>query len=73
MSVKPSKGSNPEITLIGEAGDHLEFKEVVITAKLNGVTMQVLHVSYKDIFDGGDPINYLYNNEIPSFTPSVNN
>lgn len=71
LSVKPAKGSTPEITLSGDVADHLEFSEVTVTAKLNGITMQVLHTPYTSIFDGGDPFTYVYNNEIPSFTPSV--
>jgi hypothetical protein len=73
MSVKPAKGTTPEITLIGDVADHLEFSEVTVTAKLNGVTMQILHTPYKQTFDQDDPITFVYNNEIPGFTPSVHN
>jgi len=71
MSVKPAKATTPEITLYGDVAETLTFGEVTITAKLNGVTMQILHVPYTKAFAAGDPLTYIYNNEIPGFTPSV--
>jgi hypothetical protein len=37
LNAKPTKGSTNEITLLGVVGDHVEFTEVTLTAKLFGV------------------------------------
>lgn len=71
ISQKPAKSSNPTITLSGTAGDHLEFKEVTLTAKLNGIVMSVQHNAFTNKVDAGDPVQYVFNNEIPGFVPSV--
>lgn len=37
LSAAPTKGSTNEINLFGTAEDHIEFSEVTLTAKLNGI------------------------------------
>ena len=43
-----------------------------MTAKLFGATVQVYNNEYTNVVEAGDPVEYVYNNEIPSFTPSGN-
>jgi hypothetical protein len=73
LNAKPTKGSTNEITLIGDVDEHVEFTEVMLVVKLLGIPVATFHNPYAQTYEAGDTVNYVYNNEIPSFTPSVHN
>lgn len=53
----------------GTADSAIDFKNAVLTVKLNGAFLHDETVDYKKSYDGGDTVEFTFNNFIPSFSP----
>ena len=52
------------------ANDYIEFKQVDINVKVNGLFLHSETIPFVKTYDRGDAVEFKYNTLIPSFAPA---
>lgn len=65
----PKRNTNDDITVTGTADSSVSFKQVILNVKLNGVFLDKETIDFDSSYDGGDSVEFKFQNYVPSFAP----
>jgi len=71
LDSQPSKGAPAAINILGSMGAPVTLKQVQIVTSLNGTPLNTQYDPNTNAYQAGDPVNYRFSVQIPSFAPSV--